>query len=210
MIPEQPARQDGVPLTFYIPGQCLSFSQYLWGARLARLALPERRRRLAPVPAFLISTLIMWLIFAFFASLSDGHYQFRLSAWSISDGAGEYLFRLRNSKVIAVFLGCYIVGVLTIRLLYRRFQRCWSRRFYDANGAIRSGYCLQLWEEGVSWMDHSNQNYRAFLAWRHVKGIVTHGKMDYLDLGTLGFLWIPVDLDAYPRAQVFRFIERHM
>lgn len=66
MIPEQPARQDGVPLTIYIPGQCLSFSQYQWGARLARLALPERRRRLAPVPAFLISTLIMWLIFAFF------------------------------------------------------------------------------------------------------------------------------------------------
>lgn len=31
MIPEQPARQDGVPLTIYIPGQCLSFSQYQWG-----------------------------------------------------------------------------------------------------------------------------------------------------------------------------------
>lgn len=210
MIPEQPAGQDGVLFSMNIPGQSLSFSQYLWGARLVRSLLPERRRRLGRIPAFLITTLAMWLIFALVASLSDGHYQFRLSAWSRSDEVGDYLFRFRNSAVISVFLGCYIVGILTIRLLYRRAQRRWYRIFYVANDAIRSGYCLQLTEQGIRWMDHPNQNFRAFIAWNKVKGIESHGNMDYLDLGLLGFLWIPTDLDDYPRAQVFACIEQHL
>ena len=209
MINEQSANQDGVLFSINVPGQSLSFSQYLWGAKLVRLSLPEGRRRLGRIPTFLIATLVMWLIFAFTASLSDGQYKFLLLARTLNQVDGEYLFKLRNSAVISVFLGCYITGVVTIRLLYRLHQRRWFRKFYDANDAIQSGYCLQLMAQGVRWMDSDKQTFRAFVAWNKVRGVENHNDMDYLDLGTLGFLWIPTNLAEYPRAQVRAFIKQH-
>ena len=138
-------------------------SQYL-GQELARLATERRRRFKAPkTPYFLLH--LLWLIFCLLRHWSDGHYQFRLSVRSISDGAGKYL-QVTQFKVIAVFWDAKtFVGVLTIRLLYRRFQRCWSRRFYDANEAIRSGYCLQQWEGSVAGWISKSKLPEAFLAW---------------------------------------------
>ncbi|MTH44693.1 hypothetical protein [Intestinirhabdus alba] len=201
---------EDVSFTLNIPGHSLSFAQYLWGARLLRLSLPERRRRFGGMPVFLISAFAIWLIFALLISAIDGHYQFRLSAWALNHEAGGYLFRLRNTEVISVFVGCYTAGVLITRLFFNRQQRRWCRSLYDANEAIRYGYCLQLTEQGAGWTACGRQSFRVFVTWDKVKAVKSKGNIDYLDLGTLGFLWLPADMADYPRPQVLAFIEQHL
>ena len=177
------------------------------GDEITQVIFPESPGRLGRMPKYLITAFFIWLVFALFASLIDGRYQFRLSAWSLIDG--EYFFKLRNSEVISALIGCYIIGVLTIRLLYRTHQRRWNRKFYDANKSVKNGYCLQLTEKGICWMDPDKQDFWFFLPWHKIRGVENNQEMDYLDLGTLGFLWIPTNLAEYPREQVLAFIDKH-
>lgn len=210
MACEQCSHQHEIMYSIHIPGKSLSFSQYVWGTRLAHASVSVERPRPDKFRKLLITICLVSMITFILLLISDSQYQFVLYVWNINDDAGDYLFRLHNAEVIAIFLVCYIVGVLTIRLSLLWRQRRWLHKTYESSDIIRNGYYLQLTEKGLLWNDGSNKCVQSFLTWNKVRGIKNHENMDYIDLGIQGFLWIAVESEAFKRREVIAFIQERV
>ncbi|MDM3255156.1 hypothetical protein OGW12_09565 [Citrobacter sp. Cf077] len=183
-----------------VPGGSLSFAQYLWGGRLALRWLPAHHRRLEKLLIWLCIAVVLCCISYFL-----GTYKVVFRSWSRE--TGEYLFKLQGEGVIFICLGCYILGILVARLLFANYSRRSHHSFYESNSGIHSGYNLQITDSGISW---SVDDYYSFVAWERLKGVTTHDGIDYYDLGTLGFLWIPAALADYPRTSMREFINKKL
>lgn len=188
-----------------IPGHALSFKQYQWGGRLFYRAFPQRSRRFLKVLTFAI---LLFCLMFIGDILDDGYYShLQLSSWSTECDATDYLFNLKGDEAKAALLALFIAGALVIIIKTRLRYRRYLRTMYEINETIRSGYLLELTDRGVRWTTSSST---FFVVWQKVVGLMSHDRIDYLDLGTLGFLWVPGDLPDYPRDEMKVFIEQHV
>lgn len=198
-------RQERVLFSINIPGQSLSFAQYQCGISLVWLSLPKRCQRLGRVPFLALTLLAFGLWVACSVLVRGDYYQLTLLAWAPNDECGDHLFELNNMVVIALLMGCCIVGALSARYIAVWRHRLFMRAFYD--GMPQLGYCLKVTELGIHWV---NDHMSCYATWDLVKGVVSRGEIDYIHLGSRGFLWIPADLPDYPREQMLEFIKKHL
>lgn len=201
----RPVQEDS-RFRIVVPGNSLSFSQYKWGGRLFARALPQRPI-VGRLITFLIVAFMMFFIFSIIIGLQNKEFFLMISAWSYECDTPQYLFNLAGFDAAIALLAIFIAGLLILTIRLRLRYRHYLRSMYHINETIKTGYILELSERGIRW---TSKNINFFVLWNKVMGVANHDGIDYVDLGTLGFLWIPGDSPDYPSDEVKAFIKQHI
>lgn len=188
-----------------IPANALSYKQYIKGCSqvVMKARSPQPLSRLKSIAGGAILGMVMVVGFQLLSQC--GSIQFVASAWSRTKD--DYLFYFDNafSFFLLLFLSGGLAGVLWLR---RQFLRQ-SEILYRANDSIRDGYLLELTESGIratSLINTGPESWRINLGWGKVSAVVSDKNVDYIIFTSGLCLWIPVELEGYPRDEALAFI----
>ncbi|GKX57901.1 hypothetical protein [Leminorella grimontii] len=190
-----------------IPAKALSYKEYLKGCSqvVMKARPPQPFSRLKSIASGAILGIAMTVGFQLLSQ--GGSIQLVASAWSYTKD--DYLFYFDNafSFFLLLFLSGGLAGVLWLR---RQFLRQ-SKILYRTNDSIRDGCLLELTESGVcatSLINTGPESWRINLGWGKVSAVASDKNVDYIIFTSGLFLWIPAELEGYPRDEVLAFIRQ--
>lgn len=185
-----------------VPGEMLSFKEYLNGFRLEQ-KMRQGSSRKASFIKKIVFCFVLGLAFPTLIGFA-GRFHATLKLWEGSSGKTLLLWGDGSVAYLLIMI-ILICILLTIYIIRKRLERL-HYQLFKQNTCLQQGFLLGLTDKGIRW---SNNAGHGFIVWEKVRGVYSDRRLDYIFMCGV-YLWIPHEISEKVRKPIIAFIQRQI